>query len=644
MCGIAGFFFSKDQTHVLDASLHQLEEASRRMSLRGPDDAGIYQKKNVGLAHRRLAIIDLEGGKQPLTDPESGLTIIFNGEIYNYRQLRRQLVELGYTCTSHSDTETLLLAFRHWGRDCLQHIKGMYAFAIYNPKDHSLFLARDRLGVKPLFWTKQDKGIFFASSMAAILAFCEKMPDIDQDAVSHYLTTIRVNLGNRTLIKGVELLDPGNMLTVQPDGTVQQQTYWKPTIPCPQDKPETDIRTKQQNLYEMMDKAIERRLISDVPLGGFLSGGLDSAIIAARATELTNHRFHAYSVGYPEPQYNEFPFVRAAARHYNMRCEQISLSSQDYPQQWKQLIGLNGLPTTTPNEIPIWSLSKALRTEYTVALTGEGADEIFAGYTVPHFAGQDYERAAHDKNGAEQHAFALATQRAYGQPFIPSLAWQHLQLNHWLSPHEQQAWLHPDVWQNIQKEQAIEQFYQNLYSSYPQASTLDRIMAAHLRVNLEGLLLRVDSSSMAASVEARVPFTDHELVDFAFSLTDDDKVAWRSPQAETIGRNLNVLEIVQKDLLISKRILRETYHNVVPPSILQRPKMSFPVPIFEWMSHGMLPMIKETIADSPLRKTLFHNKTIENFLKAPETWHPMKIWPIVNLCLWHQMLSGMHQK
>ncbi len=643
MCGIAGFFFPKDQTHIPDAALYRLEEASRRMSLRGPDDAGIYHNKNVGLAHRRLAIIDLEGGKQPLTDPESGLTIVFNGEIYNYRELRKALLAQGYTFQSQSDTETLLLAYRHWGQACLDKLKGMFAFAIYNPAEHTLFLARDRMGVKPLFWKQDKHSIYFASSMAAILAFSQSPPALDHDAIAHYLTTIRVNLGSRTLVKGVQLLDPGHMLTVSPNGSIEQQKYWEPNILTPADKPQTDISTRQQSLYERLDHAIESRLISDVPLGGFLSGGLDSSIIAARATEKTNHNFHAYSVGYESNAYNEFPFVSDAAKHYSMRCKQITLSGNDYPAQWKKLVRLNGLPTTTPNEIPIQALSQALRREYTVALTGEGADEIFGGYTIAHAAGMDFERAPRDTASATAtHPFALAARRAYGQTHIPSLAWLHLQLNHWLSETEQAAWLHPDVTQQLQKDRATANFYAALYEKYPHASLLDRIMAAHLRVNLEGLLLRVDSSSMAASVEARVPFTDHELVNYAFSLQDDDKLAWRSPQAEQIGKHLNVLEIAKKDLLISKRILRETYHAAIPQSILQRPKMSFPVPVFEWMQNSMLPIIKETIANSPLRHTLFRNETIHAFLQNPQQWHPVKLWPIVNLCIWQQELATLH--
>jgi asparagine synthase (glutamine-hydrolysing) len=640
MCGIAGFFFAHQHNGTQAAWQSRLQEASARMQLRGPDGSGTYCSHNIGLAHRRLAIIDLDGGKQPFTDPESGFTLVFNGEIYNYRELRQELGNLGYTFQSHSDTETLLIAYRHWGKDCLERLKGMFAFAIYNPAAHQLFLARDRLGVKPLFWMKTSHGLCFASSVAALLAFKTGAPDLDHDAISHYLTTIRVNLGSRTLLKEIQLLDPGHFLIAQKNGSVEQRQYWTPTILAPADKPDLDTITKQDLLRQSLDQAVQRRLISDVPLGGFLSGGLDSSIIAARATRFTANQYHAYSVGYDQPDYNEFPFITEAAHFYQMKCRQIRLSPDSYPGQWQFLIRQNGLPTTTPNEIPILDLSKALREEYTVALSGEGADEIFGGYTIAYFAGHDFDRSAHDVQAASGHPFASPAQRAYGQPYIPSLAWQHLQLNHWLSPSEKARWLHPDINKTSQHDEAIRQYYTTLYETHPDASTLDKILYAHLRINLEGLLLRVDSSSMAASVEARVPFTDHELVNLAFSLPDSDKLAWRSPEAQQKGKNLNVLDIVNQDLIISKRILREAYHDAVPPSILLRPKMSFPVPVFAWMSDWMRPMIRSCIGDSPLRNTLFNPETVDHFLRQPEAFHPLKIWPILNLCLWQQTLQS----
>ncbi len=637
MCGIAGY--TSPTPLPCEQWLPRLRDAADCMALRGPDDQGRFHTDRMGLAHRRLAIIDIGGGHQPLVDPQTGAVIVFNGEIYNYPELREELQARGHAFQTHSDTEVLLHAFLEWDTACLDRLLGMFAFAIYDPRQRTLFLARDRLGVKPLFWAQQRKTLCFASSMRALLALLPDKPALDASAASHYLSTIRVNLGQDTLLSGVHLLEPGHWMRIDASGGQHGGCYWAPSCPAPQDKSLLSLETAAEETRDLIKEAVRLRLISDVPLGGFLSGGLDSTIIAEQASTLTDNHFHAYNVGYAQPGFNEFPFVKEAADAYRMKCRQITLDSADYPALWDFLIRQNGLPLTTPNEVPIYMLSKALREEYTVALSGEGADEIFGGYTIAYFAAHDFDRASRStKPESGMNATDQALLRGYGQAHLPDLATQHLLLNTWMSTPEKQLWMHPDITANLHNDHAIRAFYQQLYSRHPNASTLDRIMLAHLRVNLEGLLLRVDSSSMAASVEVRVPFTDHRLVDFAFSLPDTYRLDWRQPAGALAAQGLNVMEIVQQDLIESKRLLRRAYTDSVPTSILQRPKMSFPVPVFEWMDTWMKPMIKEAIATSPLRHALFNPTAIDAWLNGSMPVHPMKLWPIVNLCLWHATL------
>lgn len=637
MCGIAGYLSPSPLSPI--EWRPRLQRALDSMALRGPDDDGRFFASRIGLAHRRLAIIDLKGGRQPLEDPLTGATIVFNGEIYNYRELRETLQAAGRVFRTQSDTEVLLHAYLEWGPACLEKLLGMFAFAIYTPQDGAIFLARDRLGIKPLFWGEQRNTFCFASSVRALLDLLPEKPALSAVGLSHYLSTIRVNMGGATLLHDVNLLEPGHWIRVATSGERQIARYWEPVALSPDDKPRRTMEEAAETLRELLEDSVRLRLISDVPLGGFLSGGLDSTILAALATRQTNHRYHAYNVGYPQPGYNEFPFVKEAADAYGMNCRQIELAPQDYPELWKFLIRQNGLPLSTPNEVPIYMLSKSLRQDYTVALSGEGADEVFGGYTIAYFSGYDFNRASRtpvaeaDLTDADR-----AILRGYGQAHLPDLAQQHLLLNAWHTAADKASWLHPDILHRLDGDAAMRAHYADLYARHPRCSPMDRIMHAHLRTNLEGLLLRVDSSSMAASVEVRVPFTDHRLVDFAFSLPDDFRLDWRNPAAQAAGASLNVLEIVQRDLLESKRVLRRAYADAVPPSILNRPKMSFPVPVFDWMKDWMKPMAREIVAASPLRKALFNPAVIDAWLDGRRPLHPLKLWPLLNLCLWQSTL------
>jgi len=606
------------------------------MALRGPDDQGEFFAPGIGLAHRRLAVIDVQGGRQPFTDPHTGAVLVYNGEIYNYREVRADLLARGHAFRTDSDTEVLLCAYLEWGAACLNRLLGMFAFAVYTPADGSLFLARDRLGVKPLFWGETSKAFCFASSASALRCLMPHATELNPAAVSHYLSTIRINLGSETLLREIHLLEPGHWMRISRSGEKVRTRYWTPGCLTERDKPARSMEDAMGELRPLLQDAIHKRLISDVPLGGFLSGGLDSTIIASLASEFTNHQYHAYSVGYAQDGYNEWPYVREAAKACHMRCRDIELNPRDYPDLWAFLIHTHGWPLTTPNEVPIYMLSKALKQDYTVALSGEGADEVFGGYTIPYFAAHDFDRAARCRPGPDSRTEVdEAILRGYGQDFLPDLTTQHFLLNSWLSPQEKNAWLHPDVVLHLDRDHAVTSFYRDLYNRYPHASTLDQIMQVHLRVNLEGLLLRVDSSTMAASVEARVPFTDHRLVDFAFSLADEQRLGWKSAAAHARGAAQNVLEIVRDDGLESKAVLRRAFAHRIPRSILARPKMSFPVPVFDWMNDWMQPHIKEIVAASPLRQALFCPPVIEAWLSGRFQVHPLKLWPIVNLCLWY---------
>jgi asparagine synthase (glutamine-hydrolysing) len=405
------------------------------------------------------------------------------------------------------------------------------------------------------------------------------------------------------------------------------------------DKDEPDFDLASRRVREMLEEAVSIQLVSDVPLGGFLSGGLDSCILSSIAQRMTGGNFHAYSVGYDRPGYNEWPYVRAAAGRYGMRCREIRLDEADYPEMWTKLIGLKGLPVSTPNEIGIYGLARALKEDYTVALSGEGADEIFGGYTISQFSARDFDRARRTAPaaGAELSAFDRTLQRLYGCGHLPSRLAHYFMLNSWMPLGDKIGLLTPGAWHDLRHDAALFEFYGGWFDRLEACSTFDAYMHLHARVNLEGLLSRVDSSTMAASVEARVPFVDHPLVEWLFRLPDRYKIDWRHPNGAEAASDKNILEIEQAGLLESKRLLRNAFRTDVPREILERPKVSFPVPLAESLAGWLGALPGNLLSESPLIGTLFRPETVQRLLQtATDQRAAMALWPVANLCLWQR--------
>ncbi len=637
MCGIIGTISLNGDPSV---PLDRVRAGMDRMALRGPDDHGLFSAPGVALGHRRLSIIDLQTGQQPLIDPVTGTAVVFNGEIYNYRELREELSCAGRTFRTNSDTEVLLQACLEWGVRALDRLSGMYAFAVYEPAARRLFLARDRLGIKPLFYGVRSGRLYFASSMAALLCFPDIEPVMDPAAASHYLTTLRTTLDRRTLIKNVCVLLPGEYLVAEmgkPEAEVRR--YGDIPVLAAHDKEEPGIDRSLERVAEMMTTSIREQLISDVPLGGFLSGGIDSSVIASLANRLSNGRFDAYSVGYDIDGYNEWPFVRAATAFHDMECQEIHLAPEAYPADWKFLIGQKGLPISTSNEIPIYQLARALKKDFTVALSGEGADEIFGGYVIPYFSAFDYDRARHTEPaaGEELNALDRAMRRLYRRPFLLCHADQHFILNSWVSFAQKVALLTTAAWDALGGDEEVCGFYEGLFDRFAPCSTFDKHMHVHARVNLEGLLFRVDSSTMAASVEGRVPYTDHRIVEYLFSLPDRYKIDWKDAASEEKARIRNVQEIDRDGLVESKLLLRRAFAGHVPREILDRPKMSFPVPVREWLGGFLKDFAADAIRGSALAGTFFDTEELDRLLKTADTpLSGMALWPVTNLCLWQK--------
>jgi asparagine synthase (glutamine-hydrolysing) len=636
MCGIAGFFNWSPKAPIPSRSLRH---AAERMALRGPDADGFYEKNGVGLAHRRLKIIDLSGGRQPMLDTATGVCLTYNGEIYNFQSLRTELKALGHPFESRSDTEVLLRAYLQWGKDCLDRLVGIFAFGIYDPRDESLFLGRDRMGAKPLYYAHTSEGIAFASSVAALRVFKGVTAEVDQEALLHYFCSIRTSMGERTLLADAKTLEPGfAMIARRASQNAKIFRYWEFPI-VPEDAKEAPPQEEAiEAVRGMVTNAVHEQMVSDVPLGGFLSGGIDSTVIAAVASK--RGEYGAYNVGYGEHGCNEWPYVRLAAESCGINCQEIHLDSSGFIDTWRFLMKEKGLPLSTPNEVPIYHLADALRQDYTVALSGEGADEVFGGYVMPYFSSFDFDRA---RRGAPSQDETLgvvdhAMLRLYGQTHMHNHVEHHFLLNSWMTPALQQVLLKPEVGGCLS---AVQSFYQNMFDRFDGCSTMDKLMHLHARINLEGLLNRVDSSTMSASVEARVPFTDHRIAEYLYRLPDHYRMTWRDEVARQQGQGMNVAEIDQQNLVDSKVLLRRAFGPAVPQDIMNRRKVSFPVPFREWLGGSLREFAAETVCNSKLVAFAVREESLRELIDgADNPSYGMLLWPLVNLAMWEENCLG----
>ncbi|MGB9233235.1 MAG: asparagine synthase (glutamine-hydrolyzing), partial [Terriglobales bacterium] len=375
MCGIAGIV---EFGHDARASVSALREMCRVMTHRGPDDEGFYSDGCLGTGMRRLSIVDLATGHQPISNEDGSLWIVFNGEIYNHLALREQLITRGHRYSTHSDTETIVHAFEEYGADCVQHLRGMFAFAIWNRNTKTLFIARDRLGIKPLYYQLTPERLLFGSEVKVVLAHGGVRPEFDRAALPEYLAFGYLS-GEDTFYSGIRKLMPGHTLTIGPDGKAEIRKYWDLDVSNPHEVRDEGYYVRSYR--ELLEGAVESHLMSDVPLGVFLSGGLDSSAVAALMTKIRRGPIETFSVGYPERTYSELPFARTVADHIKSQHREVLVSENDFFGSLPHLIWHEDEPIVWPSSISLYFVAKLARERVTVVLTGEGSDETLAGYT-----------------------------------------------------------------------------------------------------------------------------------------------------------------------------------------------------------------------------------------------------------------------
>lgn len=585
MCGVLGIVSTRGRRPSVGR-----EEAARLcevMAHRGPDGAGAWAAENAVFAHRRLAVIDpTPAGAQPFISADGRRALVYNGELYNDAEVRAALAERGVRWRTACDTETLFEALAAWGAGAAERLRGMYAFGYVDLDAGSLVLGRDPLGIKPLYYALLEDEVVFASEVAAVLGHPRLSARPDAVTLSAYLTTIRTTLGERTLFEGVRTLRPGEWISFTLGGGlgVERLDWWaRPAAEAPAGPVEA--------VRDAVRGAVQRHLRSDVPLCCLLSGGLDSTIIAAEARRQLPELW-TYCAGAAGGE--DLEHARQAAEALGTRHAEAVLQREGFRERWPWMVRALGLPLSTPNEVAIYEVAARLRADSkVVTLSGEGADELFGGYELPLREAAAFERTRTGHPGE----FQLAA-------------------NAWTPVQAKGAILRKEVWEAAEQDRGLFEHYRGEFDRLAGGEPLQAHLRFQRRINLAGLLSRLDTATMLASVEGRTPFADQEVALLAESLPVSEKFIDEEGRAET------------------KRVLRAAFADVLPRHVLERPKASFPLPFQEWIEDQA-----GVLRASRFARGVFTAEALATVAEQPRTaWR--FAWPMMNVALWGERWWG----
>ena len=619
MCGIAGIlkFDSRER-----AEMERLRRMSAVLAHRGPDGQGSIADGQIGMAHRRLAIVDVAAGAQPMSNEDRSIWIVFNGEIYNHAELRPALEARGHRYRTRSDTETILHLYEEEGERAVERLEGMFAFAIWDAPQRKLVLARDRFGIKPLYLARTERELLFGSEIKAILAAMPGRPAMNTAAVPEYLATGYLT-GDATLFNGITRLAPAHTLTWTAGAGIEQRRYWQ--IPAPSSHASTSFQVAADDLRERLFGAVRRHLMSDVPLGVFLSGGIDSSALAAMVQKTSRSPLQTFAVGFAEREANELQYAKQVAGWIGSEHREVVVSSDQFMSALGPLVWHEDEPIAFPSSVPLYFLSKLAGEHVKVVLTGEGADELFLGYNryrVTQWNARLGERYWAHTPKVMQQLLRKATMRApqrlrrvLSRSFIgveSGLRDLYLE-NFAVIPQARQRQL-------LRDPALIDDLHARALGriNAHDGTLLDRLGRFDLETYMHELLMKQDQMSMAASIESRVPFLDDQLVAHVATLPSHYKVrGWQT-----------------------KAILRAAVRNLLPPAILSRRKMGFPVPVDRWFRHQYASLVDEFVLGSrSAARQLFQPASLRQ-LAAEHTAgasHGHRLWLLINLEIWQRI-------
>ncbi len=625
MCGIAGFTHqqSKNSRPLLTRMVGTLRH-------RGPDDEAFYVSDKIAFGMRRLSIIDLTPGIYPIKNERGNLILIFNGEIYNFGEIKRELEKFGHRFKTKCDGEVLVHAYEQWGENFLSRLNGMFALALWNKKEKRLFLARDRLGIKPLYYALLGGDLVFASEIKAILKHPEFKKKPNLKVLGSYFS-FRYIVGEETFFEKIYSLPPGYFLVWQ-EGKVKKKRYWD--LPIIADKKGEDLEFYLEKTKLLLKKSVKRRLISDVPLGAFLSGGLDSSIIVAIMSNYSNRPVKTFSIGFAEKGFNELTYSRRIAKRFKTDHQEIILKGVDYIDLMSKLIKFKDAPLAVPNEVPLYLMSKELKKIFTVVLSGEGADELFGGYGRIFRSPFDYQRLKLIPTSARER-FLPNLYRKY-KGFDPENELEFfLYLYRYTPLKEQREIFSSQVNEIVKNDQYGIAVFQSFFQKTKDLSFYERVLYVFQKLHLLGLLHKIDTTTMAASVEGRVPFVDHELVEFVNGIPFGDKIPWKSLTDKLVSLFLNCNQISEKHD-VPKFLLKKNFEGILPKRIVWRKKVGFPVPLDDWFKGSFKDYARKILLGSKSKsRGLFNLKNVEKMIRTDSgEKFGLKLWQMVNLELW----------
>jgi asparagine synthase (glutamine-hydrolysing) len=627
MCGIAG---------IVASDRLEVEDRARAVSMRdviahrGPDDAGLFVDERAALGHRRLSIVDLAAGHQPLANETGDVWITFNGEIYNHALVRPALEGAGHRYRTRSDTETIVHAYEQWGDACVEHFRGMFAFAIWDAPRRRLLLARDRLGIKPLYWARAGSRLLFGSEIKTILASGLVRAEPNESALPELLGT-RYLSGSETLFKGIHRLLPGHTLVFE-DGRVTIREYWD--VPVGRSNPDVERLSERdavERFRELLAEAVRTRLMSDVPLGMFLSGGLDSSAIAALMAGMIDRPLQTFSVAFGQRAFSELDYARQVSTAIRADAHEIVIDDHDFFGALPKLIWHEDEPIAHPSSVPLYFVSVLASKHVKVVLTGEGSDELLAGYgkypraLVNWRAGSAYRAVPEALRGWVANTmlpqlpgrFARYAKRSFlAMPRTPEAMFFDNFAS--IGLRRQSALLAGTFASNSTPDRAYGASRAYFEKPNGRSTILDRLLYTDLKTYLVELLMKQDQMSMAASIESRVPFLDHHLVEFAAALPARMKLRG----------------------FTTKWILREAVRGLLPQAILTRPKMGFPVPFGMWMKEHWQSVARDVLLDRRTRERgIIEPRAVEHLISAHADGRQEgadAIWSLLNLELWYR--------
>ncbi|MEO5817802.1 MAG: asparagine synthase (glutamine-hydrolyzing) [Gemmatimonadaceae bacterium] len=629
MCGICGVALSSRSGAQVERSM--IERMRDVITHRGPDGAGVFVQGRIGLGHRRLSIVDPEAGQQPMASDDGAIQIIYNGEVYNHPEISRRLEAEGHRYHTHCDTESVLKLYEMHGSQTPTHLRGMFAFAIWDQKKETLFIARDRFGVKPLYYAvTEDGSLYFGSEIKSILASGVIPGAFDQASLPEYLSS-HSTFGTGTMFRGVQRLEAGNTLTWR-DGVITIEKYWDLSFAHEGEDTRDEAEVIAQ-YDEMFREAVRMRLMADVPLGTFLSGGIDSAAITAVMASLIDEPVRTFSVAFEERDANELVYARMVAKKFGTEHREVIVSAAEFWDALPQMIWQEDEPIAHPSSIPLYFVSKLAAEHVKVVLTGEGSDEVLGGYNRYRVTmynmryGSAYERMVPDggrslvRGAIDSLPRGSKIRQKLNRTFLTLPAdITTLYMDNFAVFSRQRL---EGLWSPAMREKlsllspyaTAEQYYE----SSDAHTMLNKLLYVDTKTYLHELLMKQDQMSMAASIESRVPFLDHKLVEFAARMPESMKVRG----------------------MTTKYVLRRIMTGVLPPEILSRRKMGFPVPIAAWLRGPYRHVLDEFVLGHRARaRGLFDEESLKRLVASHvsgEANHSERLWSLINLEMWQRM-------